>query len=130
MKIGHGKSETLIPQVKSGKICTYIYNPGFNDTRGAITNIANAINIKKAISKAKSVKILDFHSLFVDRMKGLSDMLLMLKELFGAKLKSSMESLCIAITHIDSCGGAGYKTWKDLRSYFQTMKLLKISSIE
>ena len=123
MKIGHDKSETLIPQIKSGKVGTYIDNPGFNDTRGAITNIANAINIKNAISKANSVKILiliNFHSLFVDRMKGLNDMLTMLKELFGGNLNSSMGSISIGITHIDACGGSGYKSLEGLRKLFSS----------
>ena len=121
MKIGHKESQTLLPQIEVGSILAYIDCPGFKDTRGPIINIANTINIKNATNKAKSVIILvllNVYSLLADRERGLNDMIKILQDLFGYNLKSSMESILIGITHIDSYGNSTIQHLDDIKQIF------------
>ena len=62
--------------------------------------------------------MLNFHSLLADRERGFNDMIKMLKDLFGDKLKSSMESICIGVTHIDSYGNSRIQQIEDIKKIF------------
>ena len=55
--IGHGGSQTFMPQIASVGDRVYCDCPGFSDNRGAEINIANAVNIKQALSQAKSLRL-------------------------------------------------------------------------
>ena len=60
MLIGHGMSQTFMPQIvqdPDNPDSAYCDCPGFNDTRGAEINIANAINIRKILQQAPGVKV-------------------------------------------------------------------------
>ena len=108
MPIGHTKeSKTFMPQIETapGQRLTYCDCPGFLDNRGAEINIANAVNVKNAIIKAKSVKIIiliNYHSLKADRGRGLSDMLKICSNLFGQEknLESCKDSLLLGVTQV------------------------------
>ncbi|NGX38695.1 MAG: hypothetical protein KR126chlam1_00005 [Chlamydiae bacterium] len=106
MPIGHTKeSKTFMPQIEtdSETMVTFCDCPGFLDNRGAEINIANAVNVKNAIIRAKSVKLvilINYHSLMADRGRGLSDMLKICSNLFGRSenLKEHASSLLLGIT--------------------------------
>jgi energy-coupling factor transporter ATP-binding protein EcfA2 len=109
MLIGHSKtSKTFIPQIASdpiSRVVAYCDCPGFLDNRGAEINIANAVNIKRALQEAKCVKVLiliNYHSLLADRGRGLTDMLSLCTQLFGstANLKRFQEALLLGVTQV------------------------------
>jgi hypothetical protein len=105
MKIGHSKtSQTFMPQIETMDGETYCDCPGFLDNRGAEINIANAVNVRNAITSAKSVRVLmllNYASLKADRARGLKDMLKISTNLFGNadNLLSHKDSLLIGITN-------------------------------
>lgn len=81
MAIGHGtSSQTFMPEIDADpnrQNITYCDCPGFSDTRGSEINIANAVNIRTAISKATSVRIVilaDYPALEAGRGDGLKEM--------------------------------------------------------
>nr|NGX39765.1 E3 ubiquitin-protein ligase SlrP [Chlamydiota bacterium] len=106
MPIGHTKeSKTFMPQIETEPDMRFTFCdcPGFLDNRGAEINIANAVNIKNAIIRANSVKVIiliNYHSLMADRGRGLSDMLKICSNLFGRSenLKKHASSLLLGIT--------------------------------
>jgi hypothetical protein len=106
MKIGHSKtSMTFLPQIESVNGITYCDCPGFLDNRGAEINIANAVNIRNALGRAKSVRVLiliNYHSLLADRAKGLSDTFNICTNLFGdtQSLLKAKDSLLIGISRL------------------------------
>ena len=60
--------------------------PGFLDNRGAVINIANAINIKlalAAVASARVIVLINYHSLLADRANGVRQLATMLLDLFG-----------------------------------------------
>ena len=107
MPIGHTKhSKTFMPQIETDEKngMTYMDCPGFLDNRGPEINIANAVNIKNAIKKSKSVKVMvliNYHSLKADRGRGLSDMIKITSDLFGktSNLIANKESILIGVTN-------------------------------
>ena len=108
MPIGHTKkSKTFMPQVETDRATqiTYCDCPGFLDNRGAEINIANAVNIKAALTRAKTVKVvilINYHSLRADRGRGLSDMLKICSNLFGNErnLEHYQNSIILGITQV------------------------------
>jgi hypothetical protein len=109
MPIDHGKtSKTFMPQIAVDFInpdLAYCDCPGLLDNRGAEINIANAINIKRVLQVAKSVKVLvliNYHSLKADRARGLTDMLSICTQLFGSmsNLSRFRNSLLLGITQV------------------------------
>ena len=88
MEIGHtNKSATFMPKVDGGDdTLTFADCPGFLDNRGAEINIANAVNIKAAVSKAAGIRVLillNYHSLKADRGRGIRELAQILADLFG-----------------------------------------------
>jgi hypothetical protein len=90
MPIGHTKqSQTFIPQIevdRSDANLAYCDCPGFLDNRGVKINIANAVNIRRTLQSAQSARMLiliNYHTLRSDRVRGLRDMLLISRQLFG-----------------------------------------------
>ena len=109
MPIGHDKtSKTFMPQIASdpsSSALAYCDCPGFLDNRGAEINIANAVNIKRALQAAKCVKVLiliNYHSLLADRGRGLRDMLNICTQLFGstANLERYQDALLLGVTQV------------------------------
>ena len=109
MPIGHSKtSKTFMPQIAtdpSNPLLAYCDCPGFLDNRGAEINIANAVNIKRALQTAKLVKVLiliNYHSLLADRGRGLTDMLNLCTQLFGSteNLMRYQEALLLGVTQV------------------------------
>jgi energy-coupling factor transporter ATP-binding protein EcfA2 len=107
MPIGHSKtSKTFMPQVAvdpSNPGLAYCDCSGFLDNRGAEINIANAVNIRRALQAAKCVKVLvliNYHSLQADRARGLTDMLHICTKLFGntSNLSRFQDSLLLGVT--------------------------------
>jgi len=106
MPIGHTKqSKTFMPQIETApdQSFTYCDCPGFLDNRGAEINIANAVNIRSAITQADSVKVLiliNYHSLEADRGRGIGEMLIICTHLFGRveNLEEYKESLLIGVS--------------------------------
>jgi len=106
MPIGHTKeSKTFMPQIETDpdQRFTYCDCPGFLDNRGAEINIANAVNVRTAITRSQSVKVvilINYHSLMADRGRGLSDMLKICSNLFGHadNLELYKESLLLGIS--------------------------------
>jgi ribosome biogenesis GTPase A len=107
MPIGHTKqSKTFIPQIEIDRSeigLAYCDCPGFLDNRGVEVNIANAVNIRRALQSAQSVKMLiliNYHTLKADRVRGLRDMLLISRQLFGdtAGLTRYQGSLLLGVT--------------------------------
>ena len=88
MRIGHtDKSQTFVPDVRPGHEFVYCDCPGFLDTRGAEINIANAVNIKATVSRAKSTKVLvllNYKTLGAKRGGGLQELADILVPLFGS----------------------------------------------
>ena len=106
MPIGHTKeSKTFMPQIETDpdQRFTYCDCPGFLDNRGAEINIANAVNVRTAITEAQSVKVvilINYHSLRADRGRGLSDMLKICSNLFGHpdNLVRYQDSILLGVT--------------------------------
>ena len=79
--------------------------PGFLDNRGPVINIANAINIKlalTAVASARVVVLIHFHSLTVDRGRGVKELAAMLLDLFGDLdgLQRSCGALLVGISQV------------------------------
>ena len=88
MVIGHtNKSATFMPKVDGGDdTLTFADCPGFLDNRGAEINIANAVNIKAAVSQAAGIRVLivlNYYSLKADRGRGIRELAQILADLFG-----------------------------------------------
>jgi energy-coupling factor transporter ATP-binding protein EcfA2 len=86
--IGHGGSQTFMPQIASVGDRVYCDCPGFSDNRGAEINIVNAVNIKQALSQAKSLRLVvlvDYRSLDVDRGNSFQALLRTLTDLLGSE---------------------------------------------
>jgi hypothetical protein len=107
MPIGHTKkSMTFMPKIAQDQQgLSYCDCPGFLDNRGIEINIANAINIKNAFSRANSIKIImliNYYSLGADRARGLSDMIKISCDLFGSKenLIKYKDSILLGVTQV------------------------------
>ena len=103
MPIGHMGSKTLMPHVASVDGRVYCDCPGFSDNRGVEINIANAVNIKQALTRAKSLRLailVNYHSLDVDRGNSFRDLLRTLADLLGseATLAKHKESILLGIS--------------------------------
>jgi hypothetical protein len=106
--IGHTKqSETFMPAISLEPMASdpiaYCDCPGFLDNRGAEINIANAVNIRRILQAARSVRIIILISdvaLIADRSRGLTDMLRICTHLFGSldTIKKHKESLLLGVT--------------------------------
>ncbi len=99
--------------------------PGFWDNRGPEINIANAVNIRSVVSRAKSIKImllLNYYSLKSDRSKGLLETYRILLDLFSpykAEAKAEIiEGLATAIRQSkgDQVGEKGYNYIRNLQA--------------
>jgi hypothetical protein len=106
--IGHTKqSETFMPAIAlepmSSDPIAYCDCPGFLDNRGSEINIANAVNIRRILQAARSVRIVVLISdmtLVADRCRGLTDMLRICTQLFGSAdtIRKHKESLLLGVT--------------------------------
>ena len=88
MPIGHGGSKTSMPHVVEVDGRTYCDCPGFNDDRGAAINIANVVNIRQALSRAASIRMVvlaSYYSLAVNRGNSFQALLGMLTDLLGSE---------------------------------------------
>jgi len=107
-KIGHTKeSTTFLPQAVVGTDFIYCDCPGFLDNRGAEINIANAVNIKTALQKtasARVVALLSHHSLIADKARGLYDTIQICDHLFGSSdnIRRHSSAILLGITDCDA----------------------------
>ena len=98
MVIGHSnKSATFVPSVEHDPNLqlSWCDCPGFLDNRGAEINIANAVNIKRTIAAATSVRIvvlLNYSSLEADRGRGVKELIKILRDLFGGQVERLVEN--------------------------------------
>ena len=119
MEIGHSKtSKTFMTQIETVAGQTYCDCPGFLDSRGAEINIANAVNVRNAITSAKSIRalmLLNYASLKADRGRGLKDMLKIASNLFGSadNLLRYKDSLYIGITNAPPQQGTSVELLRD-----------------
>ena len=92
MAIGHSnKSATFVPSVEHDPNLqlTFVDCPGFLDNRGAEINIANAVNIKRTVAGARSVRVvvlINYSSLEADRGRGVKELVKILRDLFGGQV--------------------------------------------
>jgi energy-coupling factor transporter ATP-binding protein EcfA2 len=131
--IGHGKeSETFMPQIAApdNDSLAYCDCPGFLDNRGAETNIANAVNIRRVLQAARSVRIVILISdktFDADRCRGLTDMLRICTQLFGSadNIKKYKESLLLGVTR-----APGNTTIDEMQGFLQenTPEIMKVLS--
>ena len=101
--IGHGGSKTFMPHIIEVAGRVYCDCPGFSDNRGAEINIANAVNMKQALSHAKSLRLVflvDYRSLDVDRGNGFQDLIRTLTALLGsqATIIAHQQSILLGIS--------------------------------
>ena len=105
--IGHTpESETCIPMGFSlpNSDIALCDMPGFLETRGSEINIANAVNTRNLLAKAKSNRIfflINYYSLLGDRADGLKNAIKILVKFFGTieKLNQNTASILIGVTH-------------------------------
>eukprot|EP01051_Picozoa_sp_SAG22_P006334 SAG22_NODE_409_length_10939_cov_1.956638_7_plen_637_part_00 len=113
MPIGHtNMSMTFTRDIKEATIfgadsdqAVFMDCPGFLDNRGAVINIANAINVKlalAAVASARVVVLINYHSLRADRANGVRQLATMLLDLFGdlAGLQGSCGALLVGISQV------------------------------
>ena len=110
MPIGHSKqSKTFLPHIERDprSVSPYAYCdcPGFLDNRWPEVNIANAVNIRRVLQEASSVRLLillNYDTLKVDRGRGLSELLKICTQLFGSsqQLSAHKDSVLLGITHV------------------------------
>eukprot|EP00968_Pinguiococcus_pyrenoidosus_P028235 scaffold7700_cov344-Pinguiococcus_pyrenoidosus.AAC.1 len=98
--------------------------PGFLDNRGAEINIANAANVRTAIVKAASVRVIvliSYHSLLADRARGIQDMIKICGDLFGSyeNILKHTESLLVGVTKVP-CGGRDEEDLESVRDLIMT----------
>ena len=101
--IGHSVSKTFIPQIVAVDRRVYCDCPGFRDNRGPEISIANAVNIKQALSQAQSLRmvvLVNYHSLLADRANSFRESLSTLEDLLGseAAISTYQESLLLGIS--------------------------------
>jgi 50S ribosome-binding GTPase len=108
--IGHEKeSETFMPTIAldstSPDSTAYCDCPGFMENTGAEINIANAVNIRRILQAARSIRIVILISdktldIEADRCRGLTDMLRICTQLFGNadNIKKHKASLLLGVT--------------------------------
>jgi hypothetical protein len=104
--IGHGMvSHTFMPKIiqdPHDDTRVYLDCPGFDDTRGAEINIANAINTKRVLQQAQGVKavfLAGYNGLFDDRGGSIRDMETMCSQMFGGidNLRNHQNSVLLGI---------------------------------
>ena len=107
MPIGHTKkSKTFMPHIATtAQRTTYCDCPGFLDNRGAEINIANAVNIRCALSQAKGIKVIiliNYHSTRADRSRGLKEMIDICSHLFGStqNIEKYKDSILVGVTQM------------------------------
>ncbi len=134
MKIGHSNiSETFLPDIRGDGTFTYCDCPGFLDNRGAEINIANAVNVKRAIGLASSVKVnvlVNYNTLLTDRGRGISETRRIMSDLFGneERLRDKLGSVLIGVTQVppprDGEDSEDQMEVGQLRAEFKSDKLL------
>ena len=103
---------TWVPDVWKDDKFSYADCPGFLDNRGAEINIANAVNIKTTIHRARSVRVvvlINYHSLRADRGRGVRDLAQILTDLFGDSetLLEHAPSIRLGVSHVPKQDGDG-----------------------
>ena len=119
--IGHGGSKTFMPHIIEVAGRVYCDCPGFSDNRGAEINIANAVNMKQALSHAKSLRLVflvDYRSLAVDRGHGFQDLIRTLTALLGsqATIIAHQQSILLGISRCPEDDLSLEELWDDYLS--------------
>jgi len=98
--------KTFMPQIKiAPDYLTYCDCPGFLGDCGEEINIANAVNIRRFITKARSIKVvipINYHRLLENRGQSLAEMLQICSNLFGhvENLERYYASLLLGVTQV------------------------------
>ena len=107
--IGHGAvSHTSMPQIikdPNNQARVFIDFPGFSDNRGAVVNIANAINIKHVLKQVRSVKLVfltSYQGLRQDRGESFDDLGRMCEQMFGGveNLRRHQNSVLLGVNRV------------------------------
>ena len=131
MPIGHDRaSKTFMPHIVEVDGWTYCDCPGFSDNRGAEINIANAVNIKQALSRAASIRIVilvDYQSLKVDRGNSFQDLLRTFIDLLESKenIAKHKESILLGISKGPRSNLTPEKLWKRIENFVSIPESLK-----
>ena len=129
--IGHGGSKTFMPQIAAVDDQVYCDCPGFSDNRGVEINIANAVNIKQALSQAQSLRLVvlvNYHSLLADRANGFRDLLRTLTDLLGseAAIFEHQGSILLGISKCFRPNMTCKKLWEGIANYVpESLQCLK-----
>ena len=120
--IGHGGSKTFMPQIAAVDGWVYCDCPGFSDDRGPEINIANAVNIKQALSQAQSLRmvvLVNYHSLLAGRGNGFRDLLRTLTDLLGSEeaIVEHKGSILLGISKCFRPNMTCQKLWEGIAKY-------------
>ena len=121
--IGHeATSKTFMPQIVAVDDQVYCDCPGFSDNRGVEINIANAVNIKQALSQAQSLRmvvLVNYHSLLAGRGNGFRDLLRTLTDLLGSEeaIVEHKGSILLGISKCFRPNMTCQKLWEGIAKY-------------
>lgn len=106
-----------MPHIAEVDGVTYCDCPGFSDNRGPEINIANAVNIKQALSRAKSLRLVvlvDYESLKALRGHGLRDLLRTLSNLLRseAAIAEHKQSILLGISRCPDPKWTSEELWE------------------
>ena len=78
--------------------------PGFLDNRGPVFDIPNAYATRKMMVSCASIQgvviLINYHSLLADRGRGITEMAVILRQLFGHRIINYQDSIWLGITHV------------------------------
>ena len=131
MQIGFSNtSQTFVPDaVRSPDLGLVVDCPGFNDNRGPEINIANAVNIKAVMARARGVTmvvVLNYYTLKADRGRGVRELLDTLLGLFGSAERALIyaDSILLVVSHVPVFSEAeGRVELQDVKNEFDTSGL-------
>ena len=127
-KIGHTDSETIYPSActPTGKLVSYIDNPGFQDNRGFEIEIANSFFREKIIENVDDLKflillnhgdVIDRRVQFFENVKRFSDFLGIFNNNDSNVLRNFAKSIGIIVSKVNNDGDSDLdvkETLKDL----------------
>jgi hypothetical protein len=97
--------------------------PGFLDNRLAEQNIANAVNLRRGLSHAKSVRFIVFisYSELDTRALNVVQTIAILNQVFGSELSNYKQSILVGITHLPEKYGDRFKDFPALQKFMSSI---------
>ena len=130
MQIGFSStSQTFVPDaVQSPDLGLVVDCPGFFDNRGPEINIANAVNIKAVMARARGVTmvvVLNYYTLKADRGRGVRELLDTLLGLFGSAERALIyaDSILLVVSHVPEVSSEGLVELQDVKNEFDSTGL-------